>query len=87
MPSKTSVSRIFEIPKFYYFESKNDYSGSVGDFAYKIKYGEKLTALAWHGRLCSEKANIEHEKEFELSQEGFDEMVKWLEKIYNADKK
>ena len=44
LPSKTSVSKIFEVPKFYYFESKNDYSGSVGDFAYKIKYGENLTA-------------------------------------------
>ena len=87
MPSKTSVSKIFEVPKFYYFESKNDYSGGVGDFAYKIKYGENLTALTWHGRLCSEKADIEHEKEFPLSQEGFDEMIKWIEEMYSLGNK
>lgn len=80
MVSKTSVSRIFEIPKYYYFESGNDYSGSKGDFSFKvINNKDTLKALTWHGRLCSEKAEIENEKEFENSQAGFDEMVKWLE--------
>lgn len=78
-----SVSDIFEIPKFYYFESGNDYSGSKGDFAYKILNGEKLKALAWHGRLCSMKATIEHEQEFDRSEEGFTELVKWLEQVYS----
>ena len=45
-----SVSEILEIPKFYYFDSGNDYSGSKGDFAYKIITAEKLTAKTWHGR-------------------------------------
>ena len=31
-----SVSEIFEIPKFFYFESGNDFSGSLKDFSYKI---------------------------------------------------
>ncbi|MDE5855268.1 MAG: hypothetical protein K2H19_09455 [Ruminococcus sp.] len=48
MPSKTSVSEIFEIPKFYYFDSGNDYSGSKDDFSYKNITGETLTAMAWH---------------------------------------
>ncbi len=77
-----SVSEIFEIPKFYYFESGNDFSGSKDDFSYKIKNGEKLKCLTWHGKLCSMKADIEHEAEFDLSQEGFDSMIKWLEERY-----
>ena len=40
--SHTSVSRIFEIPKLYYFEAGNDYSGSRDDFSFKIVNGEKL---------------------------------------------
>lgn len=79
MPSKTSVSQIFEIPKFYYFKSGNDYSGSVGNFSYKIITKDKLKVLTWHGKLCSMKATIENEKEFDCTEQGFAEMVKWIE--------
>lgn len=83
MLSKTSVSSLFDIPKFYYFDSGNDYSGSLDNFAYKIFTGDTLKALTWHGRLCSDKAEIEHEKEFERTQEGFNELISWLEDVYN----
>ena len=79
-----SVSEIFEIPKYYYFESGNDFSGSKDDFSYKIANGEKLVCKTWNGRLCSMKAEIEHEAEFERSEEGFKEMIKWLEEQYKA---
>lgn len=82
MPGKTSVSSVFEIPKFYYFESGNDYSGSKGDFSYKIINGKCMKCLTWHGKLCSMKATIENEKEFERTPEGFSEMIKWLESMY-----
>lgn len=78
-----SVSKIFEIPKFYYFDSGNDYSGSLNDFSYKIITKEKFRALTWHGRLCSMKAKIENEQEFERTQQGFDEMIKWIEQKYS----
>lgn len=78
-----SVSNIFEIPKFYYFESGNDYSGSRGDMSYKIQNGDMMKCLTWHGKLCSMKADIEHEAEFEKTQEGFEAMIKWLEDRYN----
>lgn len=82
MPSKTSVSEIFEIPKFYYFDSGNDYSGSKDDFSYKIITAETLRAMTWHGKLCSMKANIENQQDFERSQEGFSSMIKWIEEKY-----
>lgn len=77
-----SVSEIFEIPKFFYFESGNDFSGSLKDFSYKISNGEKLHIMTWHGRLCSMKAKIENEADFEKNEEGFAEMIKWLEERY-----
>ena len=40
-----SVSEIFEIPKYYYFESGNDFSGSKDDFSYKIHNGDTLHLL------------------------------------------
>ncbi|MCM1314234.1 MAG: hypothetical protein NC205_06860 [Prevotella sp.] len=86
MSGKTSVSAIFEIPKFYYFESGNDYSGSKRDFSYKIQNGKSMKCMTWHGKLCSMKATIENEKEFDRTPEGFAEMIKWLESKYNENK-
>ncbi|EWM52612.1 hypothetical protein [Ruminococcus flavefaciens] len=80
-----SVSEIFEIPKFYYFESGNDFSGSKDDFSYKIANGDTMKCMTWHGRLCSMKAEIEHEAEFERTQEGFEAMIKWLEEQYKGE--
>lgn len=77
-----SASEIFDIPKFYYFESGNEYSGSKGDFSYKIKNSDNLICLTWHGKLCSMKAQIENEAEFEKSEDGFQSLIKWLEEQY-----
>ena len=82
MSEKTSVSKVFDIPKFYYFDSGNDYSGSLGDFSYKIITADELTCKTWHGKLCSMKADIENEKTFERSEEGFAALIAWLEEMY-----
>ena len=79
MSSATSSSKLLDIPKYYYFSSGNDYSGSLGEFSYKIKNGDSLKALTWHGKLCSDKAEIENEMDFEKSEKGFEDMIKWLE--------
>lgn len=82
-----SSSVIFDIPKFYYFESGNDYSGSKGNFSYKIITSETMKCLTWHGRLCSMKAEIENEHEFDKTQDGFNSMIKWLEERYSETNK
>ena len=65
---RVPVSEIFDIPKFYYFESKNIYTGSKGNFNYKIIPGETLVGQVWHGKLCSMKATIEQEQSFSMNQ-------------------
>ena len=51
-------------------------------FTYKIENGEQLKCLTWQGRLCSAKAEIENEQEFEFTEQGFEELIKWLEEKY-----
>lgn len=81
----TPVSKYFDIPRLYYFESNNTFTGSRDQtFNYKITPGETLKVQIWHGLICSDKAEIEQEKEFPLEQSGFDEMIKWLEEQYGS---
>ena len=43
-----------------------------------------MKCLTWHGKLCSMKAEIENQKDFEKSEEGFSELIKWLEEMYQG---
>lgn len=82
------VSKIFDIPRLYYFESKNVYTGSKNQtFNFKITPGENLKVQIWHGMLCSDKAEMETTEEFSLTQEGFDAMIKWLEETFLNEQK
>ena len=98
---KPRVSKIFDIPPYYYFESGNDYSGSknLNQFNYKVEYNkdtpigymeveygkENLTLKIWHGMLCSEKATIEIEQTYPNNAEGFQEMIHFLEETYQKE--
>lgn len=85
---RTSASEIFDLRRFYYYKSGNIFTGSLNNFNYKIiPDKENITVLIWHGALCSELAEIETEKKFVLSEEGFEEMVKWLENEYKSRQK
>ncbi len=83
----TSASEIFDLRNFYFYSSGNDFTGSLKGFNYKIvSSSDKLTAMTWHGMLCSDIAEIENQKEFSMTQEGFDEMIKWLEDLFKDEK-
>ena len=82
----TSASEIFDLRNFYFYQCGNIFTGSLNNFNYKIiPDKENLTVLVWHGRLCSDLAEIETKKKYPLTQEGFDEMIKWLENEYKKD--
>lgn len=79
----TSASEIFDLRNFYYYKCGNIFSGSLNNFNYKIIPKEnELTVLIWHGMLCYELAEIEIEKNFPLDEDGFANMIKWLESEY-----
>ncbi|MEE5992910.1 MAG: hypothetical protein V3G42_06675 [Oscillospiraceae bacterium] len=69
----------FDIPRPFYFESGNYFTGSKGNFNFKIvPKDETLYVTFWHGFLCSDLAEMEGEQEFPLSEEGFQLMLEWL---------
>ncbi len=86
----SSASQYFEIPKFFVFGEKGIFTGSAAerDFNYKIvpncpKEGDKsLRAYIWAGEKCIDKSENVQMKEFELSEEGHGEMLRWLENEY-----
>lgn len=84
----TSASEIFDLRNFTYYKFGNIFSGSLNNFNYKIiPKDEEITVIIWHGKLCSDLAKIEIEKKFPLTEEGFDQMIKWLEDLYKNDTK
>ncbi len=87
--TETSASKIFDLRRFYYYESGNIFTGSKNDFNFKIVPDTKektLILYIWHGKLCSELAEMDSENSYPLTQEGFDEMIAYLEKIYTSEK-
>ena len=81
------------LPNLHYFAMDNIFTGSVGEFRFRIvpqvvkPKGSKeilfeessILAQFWHGKLCYEKSEMEAEKTFPLSEEGRLEMKQWLE--------
>ena len=79
------ASEIFDMRQFYYYESGNIFTGSKGKFNFKIipdTKEKKLNIRTWHGIICSDLAEMDKQEEFVLDENGFHEMIKWLENEY-----
>ncbi len=76
----------FDIPRIYYFESSNIFTGSRKDFNFRIVPKEDmLHVTTWHGFLCSDLAEMEKTAQFPLTTEGHAQMLDWLEAAFKAD--
>ena len=79
------------IPTLHTFAMENIFTGSCGDFRFRIvpnveKAGKEvvfensnMTAEFWHGPFCYEKSEKEGKEVFPLSDEGRQAMINWLE--------
>lgn len=82
------------LPVFHHFENGNVFTGSCGQFRYKITPNavmippknkevdypaSSIKAEYWHGPLSYEFSEIEEEQVFPMSHEGYEEMQQWLE--------
>lgn len=79
------------IPTLHTFAMNNIFTGSCGDFRFRIeptveKAGKEVVfenssirAEFWHGQFCYEKSEMEGEQTFPMSEEGRSAMIAWLE--------
>ena len=79
------------LPPLHSFAMKNIFTGSCGDFRFRIepkveKAGKEVVfenscihAEFWHGPFCYEKSEMEGESTFPLTEEGRAAMKQWLE--------
>ena len=79
------------LPTLHTFAMENVFTGSCGDFRYRIepsvvKNGKEvnmeessITAQYWHGPYCYKKSEMEGQQTFPMSEEGRLAMKTWLE--------
>lgn len=82
------------LPKWVYFASGNVYSGSTGDFNFKIwpgneAKGEDMKAVCWRGKGClggTLSAEVPKEEAvFPMSEKGLADLAMWLTNLLNED--
>ncbi len=72
------------LPSVKYLKFGNIYSGSSGNFNYKIFPNvkeEKFKISTWLGKCCYEKCDVLHEKDFKLNEVGLNEAAQWLSQL------
>ena len=79
------------LPTLHTFAMNNIFTGSCGDFRFRIvptvvKNGKEVNmeessifAQFWHGQFCYEKSQMEGENTFPMSEEGRTALKTWLE--------
>lgn len=72
----------FTILPLEYFTFKNMFSGSKGNFNYKIIPKENFHLLIWYGKNCSAKSEIVAEADFPLEEESRPLICDWLDEQY-----
>ncbi|MBQ3541921.1 MAG: hypothetical protein IJA45_02190 [Oscillospiraceae bacterium] len=84
------MDRIY-LPTLHWFAMKNPFTGSFGDFRYRIVpevtmatpkevdfENSSLSAQFWHGPFCYEKSTVEGESTFPLTEKGRNDLKEWL---------
>lgn len=80
------ASTILDLPTIYYFESKNKYSGSIDKiFRYKIFPDGNLHCKIWYSEFaldCISEDEIIATADFELTAQGLEQLIEWIENQY-----
>lgn len=77
-----SVSKIFDLPQYYYFEAGNNYLGSLNGLNFKIDSNENLEIYLYYGIKCFELSETFKHKTFPNDKDGYADLISWLENEY-----
>jgi hypothetical protein len=74
----------FDIPKVFYFEADNTHTGSRKHLRYRVEPKDGLLHIAvWRQDICyeiaEERGAIEGTAEYPVSEEGFQQMLDYLQ--------
>ncbi len=78
----------FDIPKVFYFHAGNIHTGSRGNLRYRVAPSEGVLHIeVWRQDLCYEvisaNGGTEGSAEFPISEEGFAQMLDYLQAEYD----
>lgn len=74
------MNNFSDIRKLEYYTNKNIFVGSNEDFNYRINVVEgKLHVETWRGKLCYDLSEVSSSNDFELTDEGLQQISVWLE--------
>lgn len=69
---------------FHWYKVKNQSSGNIGNFNYRIlPKGDKLETSCWFGVWCYERTKEHQDAEFEISEAGLADAVRWMEERFH----
>lgn len=69
---------MIELPKVEFFAAQNPFTGSLGDFRFRlVPKGEEIHAYTY-AVYCFEKASVMSENTFLVSREGLEQIKAWL---------
>lgn len=78
---------MFDIRRLEFYQNRNTFTGSCDRFRYRIQPEEAfLRVCYWRENVCYELANKVTDAEFPLTEEGFQQMIDWLEQQYQSIK-
>lgn len=82
----------FDIPKVFYFEAGNVHTGSRGHLRYRVEPSEGLLKIVvWREDICFELAQerglTAQTAEYPVSEEGFQQMLDFLQNEYERQEK
>jgi hypothetical protein len=81
-----SASKVFDIPPYYYFKSRNDYIGSLHGMNFRIASGDRLTVYLYYGTKSFELSEPYSQNDFDNTSEGYSKLITWLEDEYARHK-
>ena len=76
------MERLFDIPNAEYFGFKNTYTGSIGDFRFRLTPAENGIKVEYYETYCYEVAEILDKLEVPCSDEGLEQAAAWLRERY-----
>ena len=74
----------FDLTKVFYFQSRNSYTGSKHALRFRIDVADAMNVSIWRQPVCFELAEIADTASFALDEDGYRDMIAWLDAAYAA---